>query len=180
MKFAQVRYGTFQKHDGEESKTYTYIVDDTVRTGDNITVSVIHAGEKKTLFATTGHLPPKENGGGTSKQMPRIETEDGRVLSKDDFQEGFTAKQLGVKKQFGKSSIYKGIDTEKPNEASLELRGKAIEVAYKSLIDQGKNPPVSEGEKTAMAIDYVSQKEQGRKYEPYASYMKREAESRNE
>lgn len=172
MKFAQVRYGTIENHEGEDSRTYTYLVEDTTRTGDNLMVSVRHAGDKS-LFTTTGHLPPKENGGGITKQMPEIETKDGKPLTKDDLQEGFKAKELGVKKGWT-GGIYKGLTTESPNKATMEARGRALEVAYKRLTDKGESPLVSKGEKTTMALEYVTSQEQGGKpYEPYENMMKR-------
>ena len=182
MKFAQVRYGTYQHHDGEETPTYTYVVSDTVRIGDNLTVTAIHAGNERKLFATTGHLPPSENGGGLSNKMPEIKDKNGNAkdLTQEDLLEGYKAKELGVKKGYT-GGIYGGIDTEKPNAASLEVRGRALEVAYKSLTDKGKTPKVSEGTKTSAALDYVTKQEQSSgKYETYEDYMARTQKRREE
>lgn len=86
MKFAQVGYG----HDGrggEEKGGYTYLVNDSVRSGDILTPVVRHATSKN-VFVTTGKVLSK----GVKTKMPDN-------VKQDDLTTAYRAKDLGVEQK---------------------------------------------------------------------------------
>lgn len=120
-KFAQVGYGSQGQGAGKSGTGYTYIVNDNVRTGDTIQPIVRHAGQKETIFVTTGKtlsttknlsnektLKQEIMNNEAKKQLKekgyiRI-TEDGRVENVESVRAGdtglkqvYTGKELGVK-----------------------------------------------------------------------------------
>lgn len=173
MKFAQVGYGTYAKHGEDDQKLYTYLVEDGVRTGDDLIVSVHHYKNQK-IFGTTGHISK----GGLGRQMPVVEKSNGEALKKEDLEQGYTLKDLGVKKEIGSTSAYAGLNVEDPNKRRMEAIGKAVSLETKRVLDIGKTPELSGGEKTQMSVDYLTKK-MSKQYEPYSSYMSREEQSRN-
>lgn len=91
MKFAQVGYG----HDGrggEKKGGYTYLVNDNVRTGDNLTPVVKHAGNGN-VFVTVGKVL-------TNKQLAEA-----KQKALDSNQEP-PAYSRGLSKQFQGGSTY--------------------------------------------------------------------------
>ena len=169
MKFAQVGYGSQGQGAGREGEGFTYLVSDTVRTGQTLTPVVKHAGNGK-IFVTTGVVLTK----GIKSAKGTVSTVDGKVLTQDDITRAYTGKELGVSKKRGiggkfeqEKSYHDWDNNYIVGQGELERRAKSVAVYNKEQLDKGKQSEFSEGKATQAAIDELS------KYETYEDYMAR-------